>query len=67
MIRFAFTGGGYVLHKFKGCSAWFDPAGALIDAERIDTQGRSYSVRKNSPKWQELETVGKAYAPKAAA
>lgn len=57
---------GYVLHKFKGCSAWFNVSGKLLDATHTDLR-MPRCVKPYGPRWQELETVGRVYAPKVAA
>lgn len=60
-----FTSGGYVLHKVLignlKYSAWFNRAGQYIDAERIDSRGRSYPVRTDSTAHQALQQIGRRY------
>lgn len=65
MMKMDFPDGGYVLHKFQGCSAWFDPHGVLIDAERTTMRAGKrvmVQVRVDGPQWRELEERGSVYA-----
>lgn len=61
-----FLTGGYVIHgiRLQGSSsrfsAWFDQAGELLDAERIDGLGRSYAPREKQR--NQLAQVGYPYA-----
>lgn len=51
-------GGGFCAHKiFGNCSAWYDAAGYLVDAERFDRLGRAYPVRSGTPLWRKLQEV----------
>ena len=56
-----FTNGGYVVHKamIAGIkhSAWFNKDGVIVDAERIDVKGRSYSIKPGSFAWDELQRM----------
>lgn len=54
-----FSDGGFVLHKYRGCSGWFDADGKLLDAKRRNARG---SMRKPSAaRLAGLERIGKLY------
>lgn len=52
---------GFVAHKYRidgvksKFSLWFNRDGFPIDAERIDSRGRSYAVNRNSDMWRHIE------------
>jgi hypothetical protein len=56
-----FTDGGFVVHKLhldgmaSKFSIWISPQGILLDAERIDSRGRAYPVKRNSMAWARLD------------
>jgi len=60
-----FSNGGYVVHKIdcpssdSRCSAWFDADGNILDAERIDTRGRSMPVKRGGPLWDTCRMYGR--------
>ena len=60
-----FSTGGFVLHKIPEssvkCSAWFTAAGFMTSAERFDSLGRSYNVKRNTPLWAKLRRYGRIY------
>jgi hypothetical protein len=59
-----FENGGFVVHKIpcpssgNRCSAWFDAEGKILDAERIDTRGRSMPVKRGGPLWDTCRMWG---------
>ena len=65
-----FSSGGLVIHKIgprNGAahySAWYDAAGRLLDAERIDRLGRVSQVKPDGSVWRLLEGYGVSEAAK---
>ena len=60
-----FTNGGFVVHGITGIckgkvSAWFDPAGKLLDAQHVYKQVLR-SVRHGGPTWAELQSRARLY------
>lgn len=51
---------GYVAHKYRidgirsKFSVWFNQDGFAIDAQRIDSRGRAYPVKTDSPIWRDI-------------
>ena len=69
MQRQTFSTGGFVLHKVRVAgyashfSAWFDSNGTLVDAEWIDSRGRSRQVPIGQGVAHELQRIGNLYKP----
>lgn len=53
-----FSNGGFVAHRYRieglksKFSVWYNRDGFAIDAERIDSLGRSYPVKAGSKAWE---------------
>lgn len=67
--RQTFSTGGFVLHRVKVAgyasrfSAWFDSNGMLVDAEGIDSRGRSRQIPIGRGVAHELQRIGNLYKP----
>lgn len=63
-----FDGGGFVIHKLIchvskcPCSAWYDKAGKLLDAEYRTAGDAMRPVKRHGPLWDELQRIGGAKA-----
>ena len=54
--RRGFVYHGYTLDGMQSkFSVWFNRDGFAIDAQRIDSRGRSYPVLTDSPTWRAIE------------
>ena len=67
-----FHDGGFVVHRLfldgiaSTFSAWVDRFGKLQDAERFDSRGVAYAVRRGSPAWVRLAERVRVMAPSIA-
>lgn len=67
-----FPDGGFVIHKIPAVagkgrySAWYDAQANPVDAECIDTMGRSRHVSRTSAAWLRIEQYGRIYRPSVA-
>ena len=64
IIKSTFSGCGFSLQKitsdrFTGrCSAWYDNNGKMIDCEWIRRDGVARLIRKGTPMYRYLESLG---------